>query len=1806
MKRIIACLLAVALAWTPCVQASALEMETSVSGSDLEVNEAYATDDGQAADQEGNALEREEPSAAIGVTEEAPQQEIVSGDQPASPQEEQGRLDVTIVSALEAKKPIDFKASVSGANAAVLEPKTITLAAAENGQANASRASAVFTGLMPQEYTVTVTAPGFATYTQKITIENSLEYKIQLMTGPVEGYGENGRPGVLRIGDVNGDGLIDDADKNSLVDVLEGAAGAGLQTDLNGDGQTNIVDLEYFAKSYQEPDVLASVQTRVPEGAVTVSPNSVNVVKGAIEDLLTSQGGQVELSPANEAAISESNSVDVEFKLDETKEFPMGGVVIQSSAENPITNAEIIFTYEDENGQEVEAKAQYNEATAQEEVYYLLRSEAAQALGVTVTRDASGAICLNLGAQVPVKKVTIRITGVKKNNNLAEISKVEFIGDMASRIPEPQMDIPQNLVIDNASQSFTVSWKPCLNVTGYEVWVAAQEAVDKPCIKQVTGNSLKISSLGESKDDKIKNGKKYVVKVQAVNGAWRSGYSEEKIAEPMTDKIPDSPDYLRLTGKYKAVVASWKAVEDAESYNLYYKKAEGETEYKKVTDITSPSYTIFDLENEVKYEVYVTAVNMVGESKPSLTHWVTTVDSVPATMPKYKRLNEAEEGKVSEHIISATSQGGDGEMVESPLDTGSKTAWGTVDNNYDSYYRVHSWDLGGYNNNNNGLYYEFDQPYKIRNIGLQTSEAHYTDLTYIRIRYWDENGVAADATNAAITSETKTDKNGKRYFWIRLVKPITAKRIKIGLGRGSAAQNLLTVSEVNFYHYDPLEDEIEALYEDGLHTVLKKEVTLGTINDLRTRLNTPDLDTGEYHPDKRLLELDLQRAEDILNAKKLTAPVTIHKSITTKDVGRGFSGLNAWQPLGVTAAAGEKLNIFVGHETLTAGSNSGLQLCVSQYHAESNGVITYTKNLVIGKNQIDIPSHEAPAAGCEAGGALYVQYTGNRDDNDTLAVRVDGGVSVPVLDLYRVTDREQRLAKAEAYAAELADYVGKMEQTHKEQHQVSENALVNVEYSEQNCILGASDILLDNMLLSLPAPRILAGSGSGTAAQRAETIVDSMDAMEGMMHLFYQHKGLNNSAKDQIDRLPNGHLNIRYQRMFTGAFMYAGGNHIGIEYGSASGMINCPPVQADADGRYQSGRYFGWGIAHEIGHNINQGAYAIAEITNNYFAVLAQAKDRNDTVRFQYKNVYDKVTSGTKGRATNVFTQLGMYWQLHLAYDNGYNFKTYEDYGEQLQNLFFARVDTYARNTKKAPAPGGVALSLGSTDQSLMRLSCAAAQKNILEFFERWGMTPDQATKDYAAQFEKETRAIFYASDDARVHRLTNGGSSMKTEPVSSNSTSVYSTVEAVGDGTMAVVNAQNKNKVDITLQAKNIPTGDILGYEITRCMISNGDVSEQVVGFAGADENGSASFTDTVTTINNRVVSYKVTLVDKYLYRSAIKELDPVKIEHEGEIDKANWTVSVNNISADEDSAVKEEAGEDIPCGPETEHPIVKAIDNSLGTTYTGTTKADAEVVLEFNQVQTAVGLKYTNTSGSSSIGAYSISVQDETGAWTEAAAGTFNKNQESQTVYFAKDVSGNQLANIAAYEAKAVKLSIKDPAGTKIAISELDVLGVTGDNVDFYDAKEQPAIGRLQSAYKYQNGDKEEEIPEGSIVFMGNYKGNPAYNVVLLYDQDGNIVGGKGTDPEGNEILNAEQMIFAGVPESGLIQDVSHGTWVYWIAPGYTLPTNLKRVRAELYRVDNALTNEGQRIVSDSLFRDMPAELPDVTISGSAGGSQ
>lgn len=1653
-----------------------------------------------------------------------------------------GRIDVSIGSALFLAGDTNFTVRVTN-DQGYDQDGTIVLG-------NFSEDKIIFDNLEDGEYDIIVTAPGFAAYSQKVIVAQK-GYLVKLTAGFCEGYTyvENGLyPGVLLIGDVDGNGNVDDDDKNILVDAIDGQTVLeNYVTDLNHDDATDLVDLAVFSKSYMENKyTIAAIEEFISPSVVsTTVPEGTNV-EGDFEKMLNGEEAVI-LTPSDEGEISKDNPVALEFNLLKDGEASVvDGITFETGSANPVDEAFIDVVYV-ENGEEHIVTVPIKSG-----VDYLLKES-----DVHAELDENGNIQVHLGNQVAVKKVTLTITAMQNNNNLAEISKVEFVNGMESRIPEPEMDMPENLTAKAGSETFTLNWDPCVNVTGYEVRIEQGSDVETVI---ALSNSIAVSTF---KGKELKNYTTYKVSVQSINGTWKSGYCDSVNVTPLPTKRPDKPDNVSAAGLYKSIKVSWKKMDDTQSYNVYYKLRDSDEEYTEISGITSNSYTIPDLQDLTEYEIYVKGVNELGSSPESIHCTATTTDLNPAEMVRYNLINRDETGTPgSTHIVSVARNGGS--MIDSELDADSdNTAWGAVDNNAASYYSKGTWDDGGFNAlGGNGLTYTFDDAYKMDTIALLVAGG--ADPFYAQVRYWTEDG-----ENQVVRASVNTmkDAEGRAYYTLKLPYAVTATKIQIGLGRYwyTDEYKLITIAETYFYHYDELMDEVMDLYVDDLHTVLKDDVTQKTIDALREKVNTPD-EFGEINPNTDALLRELETAEKILNAESISSPVEIHNGITTKDTGRGFSGLNAWQPLGVSIGIGEEVTIYVGSNKKKTGDSTDLRLIVTQYHSESGGVTLDGANLKVGANTFKLS--KGSSVGAETGGALYIQYQGAANASEKYSVRVTGGSEVPFLDLYKVTDENERMERTVAYIEKLDEYVPQMEALHNQVHKGSENKNIDYDYDSKNCILGASDIMLDTMMLSLPAQQILTGAGKGTAEERAETVLQSMKAMEDMMYLFYQHKGLNDSASAELDQIPKGHLNIRYQRMFSGAFMYASGNHIGIEWNETKGMMNAVPVISDEDGKYVSGRYFGWGIAHEIGHCINQGSYAVAEITNNYFSQLAQAKDTNAGMRFQYNNIYSKVTSGTKGDSSNVATQLGMYWQLHLAYDNGLNYKTYSDYEEQLNSLFYARVDTYSRKPDSAPAPDGVALELGNnTDQNLMRLACAAAEKNILEFFERWGKIPDTTTIAYAEQFEKETRAIFYANDDSRVYALAGEGSVLGTD----------SSVSAVENVSVSI--GAEANQVELKFTSADIPENDILGYEVIRCTISGGKTEEVPVGFVTGSK-----FTDTVTTMNNRAVFYKVTLIDKYLNRSAAFTTKMVKIKHDGSMDKTNWSISTVDLTAD---AIVDDATDEMPCEQTTSNPAKLAIDNNIETVYTPLVGSDkAEIVIDFNQTLITTGLKYTAGDGKS-VGEYEIYVM-QNDEWILTAEGTF---KGSKTVYFANDDD----KYISTYSTTAVKLVLLNQKDANVSIAELDVLGVTGDNVDFRRTIQDTAtvIGTLSTDYKYgeNSGDV---IPEGSLVFTGSYKGNPAYNVVILYDEAGNIVGG--VDSEKN--VAAQQIILADVPDNSNIANVSDGTWIYWIEPeqmeGMKMP---KEVRVELYRVNNALTNEGQRLVSDSLFEEVPGTLPAIT---------
>lgn len=1701
-----------------------------------------ATDNGQTVPAE--SVPQEEPAPSDEDKPLAPPSGAASPScvvQPAA-QGPAGCVEVCIMAGIEVRKDQNFQVMLNGSST-----QTVTLAGSRNTE-KAGLATAKFTDLASGDYTLRVTATGYLPYEQTIRVE-SLGYRIRLYTGRTLGF-TGAHPGQLFYGDVNQDGRLDHSDADKITAAIEAGEQGGV-CDLNGDGRVDLLDLQYFTEFSDN----IQPQTATPETYIPLKAASVSVTDNTQASGDFAQGSFT-LSQKDGSSLSESNPAEITFTFPKDAPAPMDGVLLATpmDSENAVEEGRIIVVYE-ENG--LEMAPEYVDIPSFDKTQYFAAVKSGR---FSAQWDENGNLTIDFGNRIAVKQVIFRITKTAKNTSLAAISSVEFVNDMESRIPEPQMNIPAITQVKPGNKSFTVSWNKETNVTGYEVAVSYQGQTE---YKKTTSTSLTVSQFQNSK---LINKEEYRVRVQSVNGEWKSGFGEERTVTPQAAKVPPAPDEVKVTCSYHSMSVRWKNAEDADSYNLYYKEADATT-YQKIEGIEGLYYQTEGLKDSTKYMVYVTASNELGEGPSSMTAADTTPGGLAAAkLPAYKLINtSAGEGKLSRHIKSA-SVGGGGFMVDSPLDTVQDSALGLFDNKYTSYLQRDDWDYGGaYPGDNKGIFAELDQSYEIGMIAF-AEPIDIGSYTYASVRYWDENGKRQDAKNMTLLQRKSGD---RRYYILKFAQPLKTSKVQIGIGRYGSSPRKVTVSEIRFYAYDSIEQDILALYADDLQISLRKDVTKATIDELQKRLDTKDPDSNEYHPERNVLQKELDAARQLLASESLSDVIAINPFIAAaKDQKIAVGGLNAWQPLGVSAAAGDELIVYVGNPGMQKGASANVSLIYTQQHAES-GSLSASQKLVIGRNEITVP--KISSTDKEKGGALYIQYNGN-NDKDQYAVRVSGGTKIPVLNVYRVSGTERK-NRIKAYVQELDAYVASLTKKHQAQHQGGQNANVDYSYDERNCIFNVTDIVTDYMMLSIPASQVLNGLGS---ASREDRLSATIEAMENMLTLFYQHKGLTDSFAPGTDEavilknhLPYRYLNIRYMKMFAGAFMYAAGNHIGIEWPETLGMMGGVPVKSATNGAYESGQYFGWGIAHEIGHEINQGAYAHAEVTNNYFSVLAQAKDQNGTVRFQYPEVYKKVTSGSYGYAQNVFTQLGLYWQLHLAYDRDYNYKTYDTWQEIMEKRFFARVDRYARDP--ASAPNNLTLS-DNRDQNLMRLASAAANRDLSEFFDRWGMVPDETTKSYMRRFAPEERAIYYVDDDSRVYEMENAASqTIKGREIVSASASA--------DNSQATVTIQAKGSRDV-----------IHGYEIVRIFTEQGKQRRQIAGFTQSD-----TFTDEAAFAANRVITYEVTAIDKFMNRSAACRTQAVKISGDGLQDKTGWTVDTNMKSA---ADAKPAATPGDPCEKETVSAIIKVIDKSSQSDATFTGKADGAdpyIVLELNRIMEISALRYTCREGQP-IGSYRIEVSTDGSNYSEVKSGSFALTQNAQTVYFENGNDPWVYTCNAAY----VKLTAVGQQGQSLSVTELDLYGPSGDNVEFMITEGgENTIGQLTADYVYQHaadGVAERKIPAGSIVFTGSYKGNPAYNVVVLYDENGNIVGGVGAD----DSLTASQIILAPPLEDdkALLGETAEGTWVYWIENAdASLPS---RVRAELYRVDNALTNEGQRLVSDTCFVELPKTLPSITLSG------
>lgn len=1761
-----------------------------------------------------------------------------------------------------------------------------------------------------EKYKIALSGYGFSNVeSEEIEINN---YSKRIVVNNAGKSRDTKGESLFPIGDVNHDGEVNYTDYNK---VFEHLGSMDREYDLNRDKSVDISDLQYVhdnmgrhsTKELKAEDSSFILDSKVIENVEATSNDGT--VTGEVKNILDdSREGILTIQSKNNGEITENAPVSLDLNLNkdnvEQPEISMQYLSIVGNIKSGsiiIDGEEIKF---DENGN-IEQNLNRKSQQATERT-------------IRTTENTNNNIVINLGKQVAVSKITIKVTGTN-DRNLAKIAKVEFLNNVYKENPKPEIIKPEITAVSTSiatgNEYIDLTWKSeDQNITGYELKV---EEIDtngnvKGSAKKfrMTENNFKISG--------VRPYSSYRLSVQALNGKWESGYNELKEEDkakidnvdvndnynPVKDEVfkergkdgivnvavipndvPTPPEGIKAEGKYKSIELSWKNHYAAKEFEVYYRIKGSNSEFElanKDKTITGTSYTITGLEDNTLYEIQMRAKNHKGFGNMSESVSVRTVQATAPETPNYKLINTISEGTGKTNNIKDVKypkitipEGKENEKIEYGTGTDHieiSNKYAVVDNDYTTYWSVDDWDTGAsYTNNRRGPIVEFDflnkKEYKINKIAVVSRvDGKGNNPNGAKVFVYENGEANSKSTIHEASIQNYTDSKNSKYSVIKLNEPITVKEgnlVQVSLSTSSQANPKSTsIAELKFYEYDPIEDNIKDLFADDLHLVLKDDVTESKIALLRKELQKKD--NGEYHPEKEALEKELDIALKLLKEAN-----SLDKDVTTMDISINGGGTNTgygndWQALGLTAKAGDTIKVYVSKTIADGSSNREIYLGYEQNYAESGSYISKQIELKSGENIIQID--KLVSTDVEKGGNLYVRIGGQPDTNsETVKIRVSGAEKIPHLnlnnklinvnELVNKKDSDDASVKEikeelKTYIKELKNHVDNLPEKHKQsniKHEEVGDKDNIYDYNPRTSILNSTNIEGDRFTLTIPATQAYKGLGLSNLTdenidEKVDKLYDTMLAWEQLIQITNAKKGVlekdNGSGIYANNKASRQRVNVKYQRMFGSAFMYASGHHVGVEYDSTSDFMNGVPYKFK-DGKVTNpgeGYLFGWGISHEIGHKADIGDRTYGETSNNILALMTQTFDGVSKSRLElnniYPKIYKKVTSATEGVAQDVATLLGMFWQLHLAYEPGYTYEILDRNNDKdlTNDSYYTKMNRLYRNRTAEEK------TIKDKDQLLIVMASKAAGKDLTDFFDSWGIKITSETKDILDKLNlpKEERKIQYLNDEAYRKRLAGVGSISKedTKVVASfKDESIKNTV-------------LNSNSVTLSLNIDNEKNKDkILGYEIIR---NDGNtqgnenegtkVNYRSVGFVNANEDGSAEFTDNISPMNNRAVTYKVKAYDYNLNYTKEYEVGSVKLSHDGTLDSSKFLLKSNLISEElipnEDGEVSNSIDQNSELAWKNNDALAKMTDGKNNTAFRGKRmtynafdnnagssnedkidiNADPYVIFDLQGTKTICGLKYTKSDNAVSrfslkrlvnavkgnttynpISQYRIYISNDGKNWTE-----INKTKDGKPNEFkfggsntAKVIFEKEDKNIRSYEAKYVKLVAVGAKDSYLDIAEISLLGSTGDNIEI----QKDGIGKLKEDFVYQKqneegGLKEATIPAGSIIITGEYKGNPGFNIPLLIDDD-------------NKTINGEAIMMAELSDEGEVGEIYSGRWIYWVSEN-DLSKLSSKVKAELYRYngldEDDNVSEEQRLVSDTLYNTVPSadKLPTIEL--------
>lgn len=528
------------------------------------------------------------------------------------------------------------------------------------------------------------------------------------------------------------------------------------------------------------------------------------------------------------------------------------------------------------------------------------------------------------------------------------------------------------------------------------------------------------------------------------------------------------------------------------------------------------------------------------------------------------------------------------------------------------------------------------------------------------------------------------------------------------------------------------------------------------------------------------------------------------------------------QVTGLLAYAGDIVTVYV-----TANSGDPLpKIRFSQAMGHWRSWLSNEYQLVLGKNTFTVPNfyYSEYTIDVPLGGAIYLvnPYT-EAQQSSNVKVYIEGGESYPI---FKAGMDEKE------YVANLKIYANKCK---------ADSAIVDM-----------TEIVSDHAFVTVNATR----ASEIFASYSPNTSINSWNSYMDKLLIF---AGIPQESSDPLFDEKNLHIrhNLRIAQPWAGAFMYAGGEHVGILQGSQNALI------------YGSG--FGWGVTHELGHALDNSNRTIGETSNNMWSKYNEAMIENVGTRGFFDDT-TKVLSGD--------LKYNKYDDKSYFNSNRYNYLVWwyietwqEGYWGKLENCYRGLNATLNNFYLDYPDVKNKVNNMTETERQVFYSSIITGV-DLTYYFDRWGYTIRNSDDDPV--FQKDT--VTGAYKDVMEIAINNGYVDDDFQPklwYQNNSAHKENCESSVYNGSEDVsISSVTKTSSGYNIFIKNNEPNGHLGYEI---MEGSEESGYKVIGFSY-----SKAFVDTNVYSEGYTPSYKVVALDKAFGTSNVSHVATVVAETE------------------------------------------------------------------------------------------------------------------------------------------------------------------------------------------------------------------------------------------------------------------------------------------------------------------------------------